>query len=411
MEKIKKAFRGFKYKNFRLFFPGLAISQTGVWIQNVAIAWIVYDITKSALTMGTIMFFNTIPLFLLTPFTGALVDKFNRHKLLIFVQTLYVIQALAITIVSFLGFLNIPFIIFFGVFLNSIAALDAPVRQSSYVLLVDDPRDLSNAISLNSSCFNLARFVGSSLGGLLVGYIGATACFFVNFLFLLPSLFLIKAMTIKDIKFETVQSENIFKSISQGFLYAAKNPPIITAQLYLFLFSLLAMSYPMLLPIYTADILTANADILGYLLGATGVGSLVTSLVLATKMSTKGLRRILFCGCGIVATSFIFTGFNANPIFALIAMFFLGVGMTCFITPQNVLVQTVVEDFIRGRVISINTLAFLGTTSLSSFICGVIVHHVGISNGFIILGVTILLISGVLSYIMSKFNYSKKVSE
>lgn len=411
MDKIKKMFRCFKYRNFRLFFPGLAVSQTGVWVQNVAISWLVYDITKSALSMGSIMFVNTMPLFLLTPFTGALVDKFDRHKLLIFVQTLYVIQALSITIVSFLGLLNIPFIMFFGIFLNSIAALDAPVRQSSYVLLVDDPKDLSNAISLNSSCFNLARFIGSALGGLLVGYIGATACFFVEFLFLLPSLFLIKMMVIKDIKIASAKSENIFKSIFEGFLYSAKHPPIITAQIYLFLFSLIAMSYPILLPIYTADVLSANADILGYLIGATGVGSLTTSLLLATKMSIKGLRRILFFGCVLISTAFIFVGFNSNHILALIAMFFLGVGMTCFITPQNVLVQTIVEDFVRGRVISINTLAFLGTTSLSSFVCGVIVHQFGISKGLVVLGATMFVVACIFSYIMSKFNYNKKVTK
>lgn len=409
MNKIKNMFRGFKYRNFRLFFPGLAISQTGVWIQNIAISWLVYDITKSAFTMGTVMFFNTIPLFLITPFSGALVDKFNRHKLLIIIQSLFVIQSLLITITAFLGLLNIPAIIFFGVFLNIISAIDAPVRQSSYVLLVDDPKDLSNAISLNASCFNLARFIGPAIGGLIIGYFGVKYCFLVTFIFLLPSLFLIKAMKIKDVKTKKEKKENIFISIKEGICYSAKNPPIITAIIYLFLLSFLSMSYPMLLPIYTADILTSNADILGYLLGATGIGSLVTSLFLATKMSIKGLRTIIFTGCMFLGLAFICTGLTASPYIALIAMFFVGMGTTCFVTPQNVLVQTAVADNKRGRVVSLNSLAFLGTVSISSLFAGTVAQQFGIAKTFVILGISILLVSCFFSYKLSKFDYSKKL--
>ena len=148
MEKLKLIFRAFKYRNFRLFFPGLAISQIGIWIQNVAISWIVYDITKSPLTMGTVMFFNAVPLFLLTPFMGVIIDKFNRHKLLFWVQILFAFQALLITIFTLSGHFNLKSIILCGVFLNIIASLDAPLRQSSFVLLVEDKKDLSNAITL-----------------------------------------------------------------------------------------------------------------------------------------------------------------------------------------------------------------------------------------------------------------------
>ena len=149
-------FKAFKYRNFRLFFPGLFLSQIGVWLQNIAISWLVYDMTKSAMTMGTVLFFNAIPLFVLSPFAGVLVDKFNRKSLLFIVQILYSIQAFLMTILTLTGHIQIWSIIALGILLNAVAAVDAPLRQSSFSLLVDDKDDLSNAISLNASCFNAA---------------------------------------------------------------------------------------------------------------------------------------------------------------------------------------------------------------------------------------------------------------
>ena len=143
---LTSAFRALQYRNFRLFFPGIAISQIGIWIQNVAISWLVYDMTKSPLTMGTVMFFNAIPLCVLTPFAGVIIDKFNRHKLLILVQILFCIQALLITLLTFFDAVQIWNIVLLGVFLNCISAIDVPLRQSTFVCLVDEPKDLGNAI-------------------------------------------------------------------------------------------------------------------------------------------------------------------------------------------------------------------------------------------------------------------------
>ena len=168
MNKLHEMFRGFKYRNFRLFFPGLAVSQIGIWIQNIAISYLVYDITKSPFVMGLVMFFNAVPLFLVTPFAGVIVDKFDRHKLLMSVQILFAVQAFLITVLTLFGLIRIWNIILLGMFLNCIAALDAPLRQSTFIHLVDDKRDLGNAISLNASCFNLARLLGPALGGIII---------------------------------------------------------------------------------------------------------------------------------------------------------------------------------------------------------------------------------------------------
>ena len=409
MKTILLIFRAFKYRNFRLFFPGLVLSQIGVWLQNIAISWLVYDMTKSAMTMGMVLFFNAIPLFALSPFAGVIVDKFDRKKLLLIVQLLYSIQAFLMAVLTLTGHIQIWSIIVLGIFLNAIAAVDAPLRQSSFSLLVDNQEDLPNAISLNSSCFNAARFIGPAIGGLLIAKCGVGFCFLVNFICAVPNIFLVQMMKINDIKTGNTQKESIFKGLHDGFSYAFKYPQIYISQIYMAIFSLLMLSYQLLLPVYTADVLHAKADILGYLIGATGVGSLLTSLCLAAKTSIRFMQRLLYIGCVITCVAYILVGFIHNFYFAAVMMFFAGMGITSIITPQNVLIQNIVPDNIRGRILSINLICFVGTTSFSSYLSGFLTHHLKIGNTFILLGITMLIIGTVLNFKLSKFDYSAKL--
>lgn len=405
MNKFKDMFRALKYRNFRLFFPGLAVSAIGIWIQNIAINWLVYDITQSPFTMGVVMFFNAIPLFLVTPFAGVIVDKFDRHKLLMLVQILYSVQALLMAILSFMGLLKIWNIILLGMLLNSIAAIDAPLRQSTFVCLVDDKKDLGNAISLNSSCFNIARLLGPAIGGLLIAYTNVSICFLINFLCLVPIILLVRLMDIKDKKCEEIQRETILAGLKEGISYAVKMPQILTLLLYIGMFCFLIMIYPMLLPIYTVEILKANADMLGFILGAAGIGALLSSLLLATKTSTKNLREIIFFGVLLVCICFIGLGFCHSEIIALVLMFGVGFGSTALLTPENMLLQSVIDDDKRGRIMSLNSLCFLGTTSISSFFAGSVAHLFGISNTFIILGGLMIITALILSFRLSKLKF------
>lgn len=407
MNKLATTFRAFKYRNFRLFFPGLAISQIGIWIQNIAISWIVYDITKSPLTMGTVMFFNAIPLFVLTPFMGVLVDKYNRHKLLFLVQILFALQASLMTLITMSEQIQLINIILCGVFLNCVASLDAPLRQSTFILLVDDKQDLQNAITLNASMFNIARFIGPAIGGLLIAYTNITFCFFINFLCILPNIFLVKMMKISDNKSTEIKNENILNGLKIGIKYVFHNPQILLLQIYLAIFCLLMLAYPMLMPIYTVEVLKSNAHILGYILGAVGVGSLITSLFLSSKTTINGMKKILYQGCLSICLAYITLGFISNIYLTMVIMFFAGVGLTCVTSPQNILLQNIIAEEKRGRVMSINTLCYMGTISLSSYLCGILAHNFGIKNTFIILGIIMLLIGSFLSYTMSKFNYNK----
>ena len=169
-------YRALKYRNCKLFFPGLLLSQIGIWYQNIAISWIVFEITKSPFLMGKIVFINSIPLFLLIPIAGVITDKYNKHRLLIIIQILFITQALILLLTSFLGNLNITNIIFLGLFLNCIIAIDTPLRQSIFASLIDDKKDLSNAIALNSACFNASRLIGPAIAGFILTKYTANTC-------------------------------------------------------------------------------------------------------------------------------------------------------------------------------------------------------------------------------------------
>ena len=409
MQEFKLMFRAFKYRNFRLFFPGLAVSQIGIWIQNITIAWLVYDITKSPFAMGTIMFFTAAPFFIITPFVGVIVDKFNRQKLLFMVQILFALQALLITLFTVTGNIKIWSIVVCGLLLNSVAAIDNPLRQSTFVLLVDDIKDLPNAISLNSACFNLARFIGPAIGGMLIAYTSITFCFFINFLLILPNIYLVSKMQITDEKPEEVKNDSMLHSLKTGFSYVVKHPQISLLQLYFAIFCLLMLAYPMLMPVYVSKVLNGNADTLGFILGAVGVGSLLSSLMLATKTTVNWMRRILFGGCVISCLTYIFIGAFSSITLTIILMFLAGLGKASFTSTENMLLQSVIANSKRGRVMSINSLCYAGTNPFSNFIAGSLAGVFGVANTFAILGGLMLIIACVISYKLSKYDYHIKV--
>ncbi len=390
MNRLKSTFRSLKYKNFRLFFPGLITSQIGIWIQNVAISWIVYDMTKSPFMMGSIMFLNTIPLFLITPFAGVIADKFDRHKLLMLIQILFAFQAFLMTVFALSGHLQIWNIMLLGLFLNIIAAVDAPLRQSTYVLLIDDKKDLSNAISLNSTCFNLARLLGPAIAGTLLSAVGAGWCFAINFLCILPCVFLVAMMDFKDQKSDKLKKESLFEGLKEGVEYSLHSDVIITLLLFSATFSFIALTYPLLMPVYTREVLNSGAQTLGYVMSSTGVGALAASMFLAAQTTLKGLKYILCFGAFLLSSGFICLGFNTEITAACFIMFCVGFGMTSAFTSDSTLLQSVIDDDKRGRVMSIYTVCFMGATSISNFIAGSIAETIGISRTFTIFGVTML---------------------
>lgn len=388
-DKILKTFRAFQYRNYRLFFSGQVISLIGSWIQNIAISWLIYDITKSAFIMGTVACVNAIPLLVMLPFAGVISDKFNKHKLFIWVQIAFAIQAFSMAILAMTGTIRIWHIVVLGVFLNLIMAIDMPLRQAFVVYMVDDKKDLGNAISLNSSCFNLARLIGPAIAGVLISALGVGVCFFLNFVSYLPVIWAVCAMRLpKEIE-EKPEKKGLLKDLKEGFSYAVKSPQISLLLISLAVLSFVGMSYPIMMPIFAAEVLHRGAETLGILMSAAGIGALLASLLLAYKQTVRGLAKILTFSMLVASLSFFFMGFSNGIVTAFGLMFGVGFGMVMFLIASNTLIQAIVDDDKRGRIMSLHAIAFAGTFSLSNMLVGVIAQEFGISNTFKIVGLVL----------------------
>lgn len=379
-------YRALKYRNCRLFFPGLLLSQIGIWYQNIAISWILLEITKSPFLMGSIIFCNAIPLFILTPISGVITDRYNKKQLMVATQILFLIQALCLIIVSTCNLLNIFTIIILGLMLNCTIAIDTPLRQSIFANLVDDKKDLSNAIALNSACFNMARLIGPAAAGVILSVSNPQTCFIINFLFTIPAAILISMLNINTQTISKNQKTSIFNGIKEGIRYVKENKTISIILRFLTIISLIGMTYPVLIPIHTKITLNSNSDILGYLMAATGFGALFSSFVLASKSSITSLKNTMLAGILIFGISFIFIGMSNSTIFSIITSFLLGAGMTASITGINTIIQSLAQDNKRGRLMSLYTICYLGSAAISNIFAGTISEYFGISKTFIMFG-------------------------
>ncbi|MFZ3107146.1 MAG: MFS transporter [Candidatus Hydromicrobium sp.] len=375
-----------RYRNYRLFFAGQSISLVGTWMQMVAIGWLVYHLTNSALLLGLVGFFSQIPSFVLTPFTGVFVDRWNRHRILVITQTLSMIQAFALAFLTLTGTINILSIILLSLSLGLINSFDMPARQSFVIEMVEKKEDLPNAIALNSSLVNVARFIGPAVAGLLVAAVGEGFCFLINGISYVAVIIALLAMKVNKIT-KKVSINNIPKEIKEGFKYSFGFAPIRSILLLLGLVSLVGMPYTVLMPIFAKDILHGGAHTLGFLMAAAGIGALVGGIYLASRKSVLGLLKILTFATGIFGLGLIIFAFSKNLYFSLSMMLVSGFGMLLQIAASNTLLQTITEDDKRGRVMSFFTMAFMGMSPFGNLIAGAMADKIGAPNTVLISGV------------------------
>lgn len=397
-EKISFTFRALKYKNYKLFFFGQCISLIGTWIQQIAINWLVYSLTGSALLMGVIVFSSTLPSLILSPFAGVLVDRIDKYKALIIVQALFMIQAFIIALLTMSGLIKVWHIIILSVLLGIVNAIDMPLRQSFIVKLVDDTKDLGNAISLNSSVFNLARLIGPAIAGVLIAAVGEGICFMINSLSYIAVIAALLAMQIQYNPLEKLEQTNVWQELSDGFKYTISSLPIRNTILYLATASLFGMFYPLLMPIYAKEILHGGPQTLGFLMSAAGVGALFGALYLAGRTSVKGLETWICIASVLFALGLAGLNFNTNKLIAMFLLLFVGFGMVVIIASCNTLVQHFVEDGKRGRVMSLYSMAFMGTAPFGSLASGAIAEKIGTPHTFLLGGIVML----IAAYIFSK---------
>ena len=352
----------------------------------VAISWLVYHLTNSALLLGLVGFFSQIPSFVLTPFTGVFVDRWNRHRILVITQTLSMIQAFVLAFLTLTGTINILSIILLSLSLGLINAFDMPARQAFVIEMVEKKEDLPNAIALNSSLVNVARFIGPAVAGLLVAAVGEGFCFLINGISYVAVIIALLAMKINKIT-KKVSINNIPKEIKEGFKYSFGFAPIRSILLLLGLVSLVGMPYTVLMPIFAKDILHGGAHTLGFLMAAAGIGALVGGIYLASRKSVLGLVKILTFATGIFGLGLIIFAFSKNLYFSLSMMLVSGFGMLLQIAASNTLLQTITEDDKRGRVMSFFAMAFMGMSPFGNLIAGAMADKIGAPNTVLISGV------------------------
>lgn len=384
----KHAFRALTHRNFRLFFIGQGISLTGTWMQQVAMAWVVYLLTRnegladqdpSAYWLGLVGFAAQIPAFFLAPVAGVLADHVNRHRLIMLTQSLAMLQAFALAGLMFADALTVGWILALSVFLGLINAFDMPARQAFLSEMIDDKTHLSNAIALNSSMFNGARLVGPALAAILLAAVGPAYCFLLNALSYIAVLLSLRSMQVRPRERPT-SVVGVSRRLYEGFLYVSRFAPIRAILLLVALVSMAGTSYSVLLPLIAAQRLGGDKGTFGALTIASGLGALSGAAFLATRTTVVGLGRWIAFAPLLLAGGLAVLGFSATLWVSLVALVFVGFGMMVQMGSSNILVQTLVDEDKRGRVMSFYTMAFVGLAPIGSLLAGTISSRYGLST-------------------------------
>ena len=383
---FKAVFRSMKHKNYRLFFIGQGVSLTGTWMQLIALSWLVYRMTNSALLLGLVGFAQQVPTFLLAPIAGVAADRYNRRRILIASQALAMIQAVVLTGLFFFGNIAVWHIMVLSVFLGLVSAFEIPLRHAFIVDIVDDRKDLGNAIALNSSLFNAARLIGPSVAGILIAIVGEGACFLINAISYLAVLITLTAIKV-PLRKAITPHKHIFQELKEGFVYAFNFTPIRIILFMLALISLMGVPYQVLMPVFARDVFHRGPEALGFLMAVSGAGALLGAIYLASRKSVIGLSRVIALSSGIFGVGIILFGLSKTILLAIPMIFVAGFAMMVQMAASNTVLQTVVEEDKRGRVMSMYTMAFMGTVPLGSIIAGGLADIIGAPNTVLIGGV------------------------
>jgi len=362
-------FRALRHRNFQLFFGGQLISLIGTWMQSVAQSWLVYRITHSSLLLGSVGFAGQFPVFLAAPLGGIVADRYNRQRVVIGTQVASMLLAFALALLTLTHRVTVREIFWLAALLGVVNAFDIPGRQSFLVEMVGK-EDLINAIALNSSMFNGARIIGPAIAGLLVAKIGEGWCFLVNavsYIAVILGLFMMR-VTLRN---QRPQGSPI-AHVMEGFRFVQKTAPIRAILLLLGLVSLVAMPYTVLMPIFADKILHGGARGLGILMGATGVGALLGALTLATRTGLYGLGRWITFSCGGFGISLIAFAVSRNFWLSTILLVPVGFCMMLQMSSSNTLIQSMVPDHLRGRVMSVYSMMFMGMAPFGALFGGAV---------------------------------------
>ncbi len=388
-EFLGNLFRALKYRNFRLFFVGQSISLIGTWMQSIAMSWLVYRMTGSALLLGIVGFSSQIPTFILSPFAGVFADRYNRHKIIIATQALSMMQAFILAGLTLSGKIQVWQIIALGLFLGCVNAVDIPTRQTFLIDMVEKKEMLGNAIALNSAIFNGARLIGPTIAGILIAIVGEGICFLLNaisFLAVIASLLMMKL----NRKEEKGHESNVMGELKEGVDYAFSSRPIRMILFLLSIISMLGMSYVVLMPVFAKDIHHGGPGTLGIFMAAIGVGALIATLYLAARKEPPTLEKGIPVSATIFASGVILFALSRVLWVSIILLVVTGFGFLATTASSNTIIQTVVDDDKRGRVMSFYAMAFMGMAPIGSLLAGTIASKFGATDALLFGGFSCL---------------------
>lgn len=376
---LRDMFLALTVKNYRMYFAGQGISLIGTWMQRTTMGWFVYRITGSALLLGLIGFLSQIPAVFIGPFAGVWADRWNRLTIIKVTQTASLLQATILAILVITNNIQIWHLIVLSLMQGVIESIDAPARQAFVLELVQKRSLLTNAIALNSAMFNGARLIGPSLAGIIIAVSNEGYCFLLNglsYLAVILTLFLIKV----PIREYVVSTETMLTKIKAGWQYAFTNMPIRFLLSNIAVATMFGMSYATLMPIFARDILKGDAKTLGYIMSMAGVGALCGAMYLAAQKSIAALGKKMVYALMMLSVTLIVFSYSTVLAINLGLMLLIGLGMMFQMATSNTILQTVVDDKMRGRVMSLHSMTFMTFAPFGSLLAGFLSKHFGAPN-------------------------------
>ena len=373
MNRITRALR---HRNYRLFFGGQSISLIGTWITRIATSWLVYRLTGSELLLGIVGFCSQIPMLVLSPFAGVLVDRWDRHRILVITQILSALQSAALAVLALMNVITVAEVIVLQVLQGVINSFDTPARQSFVVEMVEDRADLPNAIALNSSMINASRIIGPSVGGVLIATMGEGWCFgadAISYIAVIASLLAMRRTPVTKAVIDT----KMLEELRTGWTYVSRFAPVRALLLIVALAGVAGMPYATLMPVIASKVLHGGAHTLGILMTASGFGALAGTLYLASRRTVLGLGKVIVAASIGLSLGLIAFSFSRALWLSIVILPVVGAGMMVQAASANTILQTVVDERLRGRVMAFYSLAIMGMQPIGSLLSGVIAERIG----------------------------------
>ncbi len=373
--RFRATVRALRHRNFRLFFSGQIVSLIGTWMQTVAQSWLVYRLTGSSALLGSVNFASQIPVFLLSPAGGLVADRYSRHRVVIATQAASMLLAFALAALTLFDVIKVWEIFVLSALLGVVNAFDIPARQA-FIVEMTSREDLINAIALNSSAFNGARIVGPAVAGILVAAVGEGWCFFahaVSYLAVIAGLLMMHVQPFRARHGNT----SALRHVTEGFRFVADTAPIRALLLLVGLVSLFGMPFSVLMPIFADRILTAGAQGLRILMGLTGAGALARALILASRLSVRGLGRWIAVSSGTFSVLLIVFAYSRSYRLSAALMVPIGFSVMIQMGSTNTLIQSMTPDSLRGRVLAAYSMMLMGMAPIGALISGVLAEHIG----------------------------------